>query len=376
MLYNRMIGEFMKQYTPNFDDPRVRKRCKKALGFAYGLLRTHKEKSCYTRSIDKFFGQQQTQLGKYLRRKLLVMGNPHYQFGTGVSVCKMYTLDKVGADQLYQDLHPATKTTVFNTVKRHLVADAMEAEHIDEIRSGDFVYNDKSNRYWHPLQNVNSNTRKWLFAKHDYKHIYDIKACAPTLIAFLADAKAPKKTITVKRMNATFDNFLNNTQQFRAHIAGIINSDITTAKKLINSLFAGARLGCNKDYSTFQMLNYDYNKMNALKADAQLDALRCAITKAWKIIASAEDIHVSLGKKITSRHKWAVYFKYERAIMTVITDYLEYNYIKYFIEHDGWSCNTQLDIAELLKLIRARTGIDNLQIEYEVYDESTNTSCQ
>ena len=318
-----MIGEFMKQYTPNFDDPRVRKRCKKALGFAYGLLRTHKEKSCYTRSIDKFFGQQQTQLGKYLRRKLLVMGNPHYQFGTGVSVCKMYTLDKVGADQLYQDLHPATKTTVFNTVKRHLVADAMEAEHIDEIRSGDFVYNDKSNRYWHPLQNVNSNTRKWLFAKHDYKHIYDI-----------------------------------------------------TAKKLINSLFAGARLGCNKDYSTFQMLNYDYNKMNALKADAQLDALRCAITKAWKIIASAEDIHVSLGKKITSRHKWAVYFKYERAIMNVITDYLEYNYIKYFIEHDGWSCNTQLDIAELLKLIRARTGIDNLQIEYEVYDESTNTSCQ
>jgi hypothetical protein len=124
------------------------------------------------------------------------------------------------------------------------------------------------------------------------------------------------------------------------------------------------------------MLNYDYNKMNALKADAQLDALRCAITKAWKIIASAEDIHVSLGKKITSRHKWAVYFKYERAIMNVITDYLEYNYIKYFIEHDGWSCNTQLDIAELLKLIRARTGIDNLQIEYEVYDESTNTSCQ
>ena len=83
----------------------------------------------------------------------------------------------------------------------------------------------------------------------------------------------------------------------------IINSDITTAKKLINSLFAGARLGCNKDYSTFQMLNYDYNKMNALKADAQLDALRCAITKAWKIIASAEDIHVSQmdDQKITSR---------------------------------------------------------------------------
>lgn len=357
----------MNQYTPNFDDPRVVKRCKRALGFAYGMLSATKPKECHSRTMDRFFGQSQHQLSQYLKRELLIMEDPHYMFGESVSQCKTYRLDKPGADRLYSDIHHKQHITIKR--KLNCVAEAFEQPYRDELTTGAFEYKDKSNRYWHPLQNVNSESRKHLFNRYGYSHIYDIKACAPTLIAHLASAYAPKQTITVKRMNNTFDNFLNNTAQFRNHVANCAGIEYNTAKKLINSLFAGANLGCNRDFDTFKMLNYDINSMIQLQQDAQLCELRSAITKAWSLIRTGEGMSVPIGKRITARHKWAVYFQYERLIMTVISDYMDREYISYFNEHDGWSCNVELNLSELLNLVRTKTGIHNLEIEYNRYVE-------
>ena len=358
-------------YEPNFDDPRVRAKCLKALGFAHGVL-GKSEKECHSRTMDRFFGQGQGNLSKYLKAQLLTPVNKHYYFGPGGYQCKTYKLNSAGAKRLYNDLYP--KYTLTKKRKTEIVVNVWEKEYNPELTTGEFVYNEKSNRYWHTLQNINSEDRKQLFSKYGYSHIYDIKACAPTLIAHLADAYAPKQTITVKRMNAAFDNFLNNTKQFRQHIAHTANCDYAVAKKLINSLFAGANLGCNKDFDTFKLLGYSYDKMQALKDDVQLSELRSAISKAWKLIRVGEQIELSHGKRMNSRQKWNVYFSYEKAIMGVITDYMDKQYCRYFIEHDGWSCSHELDLAELIQVVRSKTGINKLEIDYE-YFSPTNTAC-
>jgi len=358
-------------YTPNFNDPRVRKKCFKALGFVYGIL-GKTEKECYSRSMDRFFGQGQGNLSRYLKAQLLIPINQHYSFGQQPSQCKTYKLNSAGAKRLYNNLYP--KYTFTKKRKTELVLSAWEEEYEPELTSGKFEYTEKSNRYWHTLQNINSEDRKQLFSKYGYSHIYDIKACAPTLIAHLASAYAPKQTITVKRMNTTFDKFLNNTQQFRQHIASVANCDYAVAKKIINSLFAGANLGCNKDFDTLKLLGYSYDKMNALKADRELKELMSAIAKAWSLIKVGEQIELAPGKRMNSKQKWDVYFSYEKAIMNVITDYMDKQYVNYFIEHDGWSCNVQLDLDNLLGIARSKTGINKLEIDYD-YFSPTNTAC-
>jgi len=352
-------------YEPNFNDPRVIKRCKRALGFAFGILGTKEEKQCHARSMDKYFGQGQTQISQYLKAQLLTPVDPHYQFGGEKSLCKTYKLNRTGALKLYSDI--SHNLTLTKQREYTLVADELEKEHLAELQSGKFVYNDKANRTWHPLQNVRSEPRKFLFNRHGYSHIYDIKACAPTVVAHLADQYATKKTITVKRMNATFNSFLTNTHDFRLHIADTANIDYGVAKKLINALFAGANLGANSQYDTFKMLNYNYNTVRALQADRELSELRTAISKAWKLIQVGEGIELPKHKRMTSSKKWGIYFQYERLIMDVIADYLDREHVRYFKEHDGWSCNVELDLELLLSYVRHKTGINNLEIEYEGY---------
>ena len=358
-------------YEPNFNDPRVRKRCFKALGFAYGIL-GKSEKECHSRSMDRFFSQGQGNLSRYLKAQLLTPINQHYRFGAQNSQCKTYKINSAGAKRLYNDLYP--KHSITKKRKTQLVVSAWEEEYKQELVSGKFEYTEKSNRYWHTLQNINSEHRKQLFSNYGYSHIYDIKACAPTLIAHLADMYAPKQTITVQRMNQTFTNFLNNTHEFRQHIADIADCEYSVAKKIINSLFAGANLGCNRDFDTFKLLGYSYDKMNALKADDQLRELKSAIAKAWKLIREGEQIHLAPGKRMNSSQKWDVYFSYEKVIMNVITDYMDKEYVSYFIEHDGWSCNVQLDLEHLLEVVRTKTGIMNLEIDYDCFSP-TNTAC-
>ena len=360
-------------YTPNFDNPKVIKRSKTALGFCLGVFSQTKPKEWSTRHIDQYFGQKQNNLSQYLRTQLLCIDDNHYNMDTGK--CKKYTLNYEGAKQLHKKLFPNIDFTLKR--KYDLVTQSAATKHHAEFETGNFKYNDKSNRYWHPLQNHNSEERKQMFAQYGYCHIYDIKACAPTLITHLAESLAPKQTITIKRMSKTFDYLLCNMNEIRSELAHDIGIDVTDAKRIINSLFAGAKLACNPDTAIFKLLNCDYDKMHLLQQHPRLCELRSAITTAWSIIARGEIsgepvILKRTNQRINSKHKWAVYFKYERAIMSIVIEYLNARSIKYFIEHDGWSCNQQLNLIELENIIRKKTDINRLKLDYNFCSTSTD----
>jgi hypothetical protein len=72
----------MKDYQPNFNDPRVLSRIKTALGFACAVMSETKSHPWSSRYIDKFFGSQRNDLSKYLRKTLLICTDEFYRFNS------------------------------------------------------------------------------------------------------------------------------------------------------------------------------------------------------------------------------------------------------------------------------------------------------
>jgi len=125
-------------YQPNLNDPRVRDRCQRALGFVCGVMSTTKSQSWSSRYIDRYLGSQRNDLSKYLREALNLTNIQTY---------------------------PS-------------VVEVAKEDHLAELVTGNFDYNDKSNRYWHPLQRYRRQHRTQILADHGYQHQYDIETCA------------------------------------------------------------------------------------------------------------------------------------------------------------------------------------------------------
>ena len=93
-------------YKPNTNDPRVIKKIKKALGFVGSHLSDTKSHPWSTRYMDKYFGQQQHDLSKWLRNQLVICTNSRYSKDSGI--CKEYIKNKTGYDKLVSLLHITT----------------------------------------------------------------------------------------------------------------------------------------------------------------------------------------------------------------------------------------------------------------------------
>jgi hypothetical protein len=195
-------------YNPNFNDPRVQKRIQHALGFVKGVLTTTKPKSWSTRYLDTHLGSQRNQLSKYLREVLLITTNPHWNKDTGK--CKEYLLNESGVRYLRgridntitdtweeygvssETLEKKTTTlsipycsgspSITQTWDYRLVNDWCRREFQRELEELSFEYTEKSDRLWHPLQNIRSQYRSPILAESGLVHQYDIAAAAPTLI--------------------------------------------------------------------------------------------------------------------------------------------------------------------------------------------------
>jgi hypothetical protein len=70
---------------------------------------------------------------------------------------------------------------------------------------------------------------------------------------------------------------------------------------------------------------------------------------------------------LSSRDKWNLYFRLERQVLDTIRNYLDKTGNKYFLEHDGFTTQKQLDENELLDEIYDKTGFI-LELELEVLD--------
>ena len=370
----------MTDYTPNFSDARVLKRIRTAYAFARACLSETKPKQWAKSHLDKVFGSQNHDLSKWLRVQLLLVHDNYYAWGEDATegpVCKSYLLNVKGAACVKSILLGEEKTTMPPLNSYHSVALLSQEEIIpqdtfdykvvrewvkrdfgDQINSGNFEYDDKSNRLWNPIQNVRSKYRAPILAEAGYHFNYDLECAAPTLILQHA------QSLGMDEYLFALTDFIKDRTKYRQHVADVAGISLKQAKMLINALFCGARLGANRDFALFRALNQDYRAIRALQADPWLTQLRADIKTCWDAIEpSMTRIEVKSAKTgkmrklpLRSGAKWARYFQLERSVMDVARKHLRETHNMNFLEHDGFRCKKQVEVVLLEQLIKQQTG--------------------
>lgn len=346
-------GKTIMSYTPNFNDPRIQRRIKHAIGFASASLTADKCRSWSSRELDKHLGYSWHSLGKYVRDKLLICTDDIYWFGTHGSKCKQYRLNYTGYQQLLELVNLKEPSLSSATQIAQNGVDWFEKQYAQELNSGNWSYTSKSNRLWNPVQQYPNQIRKTAFARNGYVWEYDIVSAAPTLITELAKRSGLTKPIP------TIQAYLEDSNTYRQQLAEDLHVTPRVAKQLILMRFAGARLGpfgsIIKHLPPNSTLHYQRLKHNEFYT---------AITREIKYLWDAIKKHQQLETTLTARDKWFMFFEQEAQVMKVVRKELNRTGMKYFLEHDGWRCSHYIDENSLRLCVRKCLGI-NVKFEVE-----------
>jgi hypothetical protein len=256
-----------------------------------------------------------------------------------------------------------------------LVAQVVKDDHKSELSSGQFTYDDKSNRLWHPLQRYRKNHRTQILTDHGYQHHYDISTCAPQLIhqysQQIPEYLAPEgKRQKIKWQQGPMDlylfalrRYLNDKDQVRNEIAKQMALPVAAVKEVINALFAGAIISTNSQHSDiYDILNGDIARIEWLKQDPYIQELIADIKICWEYITPtlSRRRNAKTGRllKINPKQKWQLYFELERRVIDQVRNYLSERNIRYFLIHDGWSCDQEINQIELREYVKTHTGFD------------------
>lgn len=367
----------LMEYKPNWSDPRVRRRAQIALNWCDYHLSETRERSASKNKLDKVFGSSGRGLSDYLRGALIVEDGKSYSVG-GFS--KKYFLNKKGYVNLQEELgfleeEIGEERLDIDSSKKSSMP-FFNSEYEGELSDLKFKMKEFSHRLWHPLQNICRERKDEFWVAFGLPYDYDIEACAPTILFQLAkDARVPE--ILQEPVRA----YLNDRNELRMHVAGLTGLSINDSKRLINSFFNGARLAANGYCSAFRMLEYNFEIMERLKNDLEIQRLRKNISTIWKRLELVER-HKQIGsfddlingkiepvKKMlkTPRQKWGLYFEHERRILDVIIDELNEKNIRYFPEHDGFRSKERIDIDFLQEKIYEKT-----KFKIKINEKKTN----
>ena len=349
-------------YKPNFSDPRVIRRCRKAIGFTKALVSPTKPTAMSSVFIDKHFGSLNHKLSKYLRDLLLVCIDDSYNMDSGE--CKKYIYSSDGMNFLVGSLglkkenhHPPTLLPSLALLKEEALNWANET-YEEQLKSLDFDYVEKSHRLFNPIQNIRSETRTELLSSYGLEHQYDIECAAPTLL-YQYSFMVPDATGEVLE---TLEHYLEHRSAVRYGLAK--EADITQqqAKQIINALFAGAHLTTYAESALFKLIDHDVAKMKFLQQHPYLTALRMDIKTMWDIIKlsyPSQYFITTTGKKrkraFNAKAKWDIYFRLERSIIEEVKSYMREINSRYFLEHDGFTSQKCIDPVDLSYWIQAGT---------------------
>lgn len=350
-------------YNPNLDDPRIQRRSRRALGMTIGCLSEDKSRQLGTRFIDQHFGQGQTNLSKWLRKKLLVPTSETYKIrkdGSG-AICKEYKLNQTGVEYL---ANIVGKDITTHTNKITVVDEWIQHTYEDQL-SGEFEYTEKSYRLWNPIQGIRRDIRHPLLARHGFCYSYDIDTAAPTILYQLHLQRSGGIVLD------HIDYYISNKDVVRSTLAELTGLEKDIIKKIINALFAGAILARNNFCQLYHLIGYNKAIMKLLQSNRFIIDLKEDIRELWTSIKQEEPIiykrdsqgdfiyNKSGSKKampFRSKRKWHVYFREERRVLDVINQYLKQKDHKFLLEHDGFTSNKEISITDLSDYITYQTG--------------------
>jgi hypothetical protein len=325
------------------------RRIKMALGFSMARL-NQAGREVYSRDITEAFGNCTKPLSMWLRQHLLFCVDDSFAFNTANSHCKMYALNHRSAKVVRHVLEQAEGRKYSDL---ELVAEWAKIGHETELANLQFGYYEREHcaRLWHPLQNMRKLIKPVFWSCVGLPHNYDIQAAAPTLIYQKARMLGAKQATVL-------ECFLNEPKEFREYLAKVAGMKPKAAKEVLNALFCGANLGANHKFDLFHVLDKDENKVELLKADPLLAALREDIARCWNTIKAAmpETFELDPTEARESQLKWRLYFSLERQVLDAISTELERQEVKHFKEHDGFRADKDIDLCSLEAHVFSSTG--------------------
>lgn len=348
-------------YTPNWENGHVKKRVDKVLNwaaqFVVGSRGSIMPVRLHSKILNQVFGPKGNPLGDFLRDKFLHEISKSYS--TWENRSKEYIVSGKAFEEINAIYHnPVQRNTTTAYVDTSSPLARLQKAHEAELTGEQqFAMRDISNRLWHPLQNIPKKDKTVFWQTWSMPYNYDISACAPSILYQLALASGMPEVV-----GDAMKLYVDKKGEFRAHVANISGLELDEAKKLINSLFNGARLSKNFRCTAFQMVDQDHKRMEALQQDEQVLALRRSIKYGWKAIERAmnqvakeqKTADISLRK---AKIKWGIYFKYERKVLNAITRELDRQDIRYFTEHDGFRANKEPDVKAIEAAIFSATKL-------------------
>lgn len=344
-------------YAPNVNDPRIADRIKKSIIFVERYVSATSKGWLSRDHINNHLGASNRDLGKFLREKLLICVNEYYNKETGK--CKEYILNEAGLNEI-KELLANKQVTIHYSV-------AEVAEHLQkQLISGNFEYRDSSDRKFNPIQNIRRAAKKQILSANGYCYQYDIQCSAPTLLFQRA------KQLGLESWSDELHQYLNDRNKLRQHIADECEIPLALAKKIITALFQGSHISHSHKTSIYKDLNGDHARIDWLKEDQQLSVIREDIKQIWQTLKPLVQKRTITNKNgvirslpTTGKQKTALYRNLEREVLNVIEIYLKENTERYFLEHDGWSCDSELDIDQLKRFIKEHTGYQ-IEIDLEI----------
>jgi len=157
--------------------------------------------------------------------------------------------------------------------------------------------------------------------------------------------------------------YLQDRVSVRKQIANETQIPEKIVKVIINALFAGAQLGHNPTSAIYKLLNGDKARIEFLKQHRYIIELRSDIKTIWEYLRPVMTTRYKTNKSgrrrrlpLSSRDKWNLYFDLERQILNIVRSYLDDTGNKYFLEHDGFTTQLEVNKQELLELIYQKTG--------------------
>jgi hypothetical protein len=175
-------------------------------------------------------------------------------------------------------------------------------------------------------------------------------------------------------------DYLRDRSARRAQLAQDCDVEPEVIKRIINALLAGAKLSCNSNTEIYHLLDGDRAQIRFLQQHEWLTQLRADIKTCWDYIQPTlprRSRRLASGRErmipISSRQKWGVYFDLERRILNEVREFLEENNIRHFLEHDGWSCESEIDHTSLSARVLERTGFQ-VRFEMKQFDNNNHTT--
>jgi hypothetical protein len=341
-------------YKPNFNDPRIKARVRKALNFVELYLRPNRINWVASAELYQVFGNTSRQPARFLKETMLTVADPYYNKDT--RACIKYRLNAEGVNRIKQlagleDFVPE-------------ISPDLE----QQLASGDFEYETKSDRLFNQIQFYNREVRGSLLNNHGYRYNYDIEAAAPTLL--LQQAQQRDRDFTAPAL----EQYITNRSAVRQQLAqecGITESQV---KFVINAVLQGGVISCFRDSRIFNELHCNYEAIRHLQHNAVLLDIRDDIREMWRILKEdfpQRTVTDRLGRtrsaRLSGRDKSGYYRQLESQVGRVIRRHLKKNNIRCLWLHDGWCCDRVVDTAALITQVRQQTGFV-IQLDRGVYE--------